>query len=335
VFDPFLTGEPPDDALLAVGATAPPAPPTPEHIGDLIAGAMRRAAESFLAHDRDETDADRDAEDLHASRVALRRIRSLLRTFRSLVEPEWVSAARADMGWFSQLLGEVRNLDVLALRIALHTESDVDPLALESLYGAVALQRSDVTFRVASARAMPRYESVLRQIDRLVTSEPPLTARAGEGSREALPRLLRRPWRNVREAARRAHESPTEPNLHALRIRSKELRYASELATAVFGQRAAELATTATAIQDRLGDHRDALAAAAFLTATAGERFECAFLAGQLVVIERLDAVRLLHGLGKDLAALKKSAKAFERSAAKDRPLESGPATGPSISMEN
>jgi CHAD domain-containing protein len=324
VFDPFLTGEPPDDGLLAADAAAPGSPPA-EQIGDLVAETMRRAAESFLAHDSDDSGEGRDAEDLHAARVALRRIRSLLRTFRSLVEPEWASAARADMGWFSQLLGEVRNLDVLALRIALHTEPDADPLALESLYGAVALQRSDVTFRLASARALPRYESVVRQVDRLVSAQPPLTARAEEGSRQALPRLLRRPWRNVREAARRARLEPTEPNLHALRIRAKELRYAAELATGVFGARAANLATTATAIQDRLGDHRDALAAEAFLTETAGERFECAFLAGQLVVIERLDAARCLHGLAKDLAVLKKRWKSFERSV---RPVW-GSAAGP------
>ena len=58
-------------------------------------------------------------------------------------------------------------------------------------------------------------------------------------------------------------------------------------------------------------------------------------LAGQLVVIERLDTVRLLDGLGKDLATLKKCQKAFERSATRDRPPESGPATGPPITSEN
>jgi len=82
----------------------------------------------------------------------------------------------------------------------------------------------------------------------------------------------------------------------------------------VFGRHAARLATTAAAVQDRLGDHRDALAAEAFLTRAASERFECAFIAGQLVVIERLDAARSLQGLGNDLAALKRRWKAFDRS---------------------
>ncbi|MGP8163120.1 MAG: CHAD domain-containing protein [Acidimicrobiales bacterium] len=313
MFDPYLTAEPSDDAFFATDAAVPAATPVVDRIGDLVAEALRRAAESFLAHDSDRTAEDRDAEDLHAARVALRRIRSLLRTFRAVVEPGWASAARADIGWFSQLLGEVRNLDVLALRITLHTEPDADPDALESLFAAVALQRSNVTFRLASARALPRYETVLGHIDRLVALQPPLTARADEESRAALGSLLRRPWRNVREAARRSRESPNEANLHALRIRAKELRYAAELASGVFGQRASRLATTAAAVQDRLGDHRDALFAEAFLARVAGERFQCAFIAGQLVVIERLAAARSLHGLGKDLATLKRRWRAFDR----------------------
>ena len=313
MFDPYLTSEPSDDVLLAADAAAPDAAVALQ-IGDLLADALRRAAESFLAHDNEGSEDSRDAEDLHASRVALRRIRSLLRTFRAVLEPEWASAARADMGWFSQLLGEARNLDVLTLRITLHTEPDADPVALESLYGAVALQRSDVMFRLASARAMPRYGTVLNQIDRLVDAKPPFTDGANDDPRTAIGRYLRRPWRNVREAARRSHTSPTEAHLHTLRIRSKELRYASELAAGVFGRRAARLAATATAVQDRLGDHRDALAAEAFLTRAANERFECAFIAGQLVVIERLDAARSLQGLGNDLAVLKRRWKAFDRS---------------------
>jgi CHAD domain-containing protein len=313
VFDPYLTSEPSDDVLLAADAAAPDAAVALQ-IGDLLADALRRAAESFLAHDHEGSDVPRDAEDLHAARVALRRIRSLLRTFRAVLEPEWASAARADMGWFSQLLGEVRNLDVLTLRITLHTEPDADPVALESLYGAVAMQRSDVTFRLAYARAMPRYGTVLNHVDRLVDAEPPFTDRAKDDPRMAMGQYLRRPWHSVREATRRSHASPTEAHLHTLRIRSKELRYASELAAGVFGRHAARLATTAAAVQDRLGDHRDALAAEAFLTRAASERFECAFIAGQLVVIERLDAARSLQGLGNDLAALKRRWKAFDRS---------------------
>ena len=200
------------------------------------------------------------------------------------------------MGWFSQLLGEARNLDVLTLRITLHTEPDADPVALESLYGAVALQRSDVMFRLASALG----DAPLR--DRPQPHRPARRRGAAVHRRRerrpatAIGRYLRRPWRNVRRRCARFHTSPTEAHLHTLRIRSKELRYASELAAGVFGRRAARLAATAAAVQDRLGDHRDALAAEAFLTRAANERFECAFIAGQLVVIERLDACAVAAG---------------------------------------
>ena len=282
-------------------------------IGDLVTGALKRAAESFIAHDSDRTPEQRSAEDLHDARVALRRVRSFLRTFRAVVDPEWAATVRSDLGWFAGLLGEVRNLDVLARRIAERHLPAPDPFALEVLLGAVAYAHNDAVFRLAEARVAPRYETVLSEIDLLASQKVPLSSRADEEFTVALGPLMQRPWRRVRKAARTARRSPSEANLHELRIRSKELRYASEVASEVVGRPGEKLAAASRKIQDRLGEHRDALAAAEFMTMAAADHPACAFFDGQLVAIERVNAERSLDNLERKLAQLNRRWRAFEQ----------------------
>lgn len=282
-------------------------------VGGLVTGALKRAADSFLAHDSDRTPEPRSAEDLHDARVALRRVRSFLRTFRTVVDPQWAATVRADLGWFAGLLGDVRNLDVLARRVAERPDLEPDPAALEELLAAVAVARADSVYRLAEARVLPRYDTVLRQVDVLSSAQVPLSSRASEPVDDALPRLMRRPWRNVREAARASRRSPNEPTLHALRIRAKELRYAAEVASDVVGRRGEKLAAAAKRVQDRLGEHRDALSAVEFLAKAAVDHPGGAFLAGQLVVVERIGAERSLDRLGGDLATLRRRWRSFER----------------------
>jgi len=282
-------------------------------IGDLVSGALKRAAESFIAHDSDRTPEHRNAEDLHDARVALRRARSFLRTFWSVVDQDWAGTVRSDLGWFAGLLGEVRNLDVLARRITERAESPSDPFALEELLGVVSYCHNDAVFRLAEARVTPRYDSVLGEIDVLASQKVPLSSRADEAVSIALPDLMKRPWRNVGKATRKARRAPNEANLHKLRIRSKELRYASEVASEVVGRPGQKLASSARKIQDSLGEHRDALAAVAFMTMAAADHPACAFFAGQLVAIERINAQRALEKLEKNLTRLKGRWGAFER----------------------
>ena len=54
---------------------------------------------------------------VHQARVATRRIRSDLRTFRSLLEPRWRDELRGELGWLGRELGGVRDCDVLGERL--------------------------------------------------------------------------------------------------------------------------------------------------------------------------------------------------------------------------
>src|SRR5829696_4297983 len=59
-----------------------------------------------------------DAEAVHQARVATRRIRSTLRTFSKLLDEEWTDRLRDDLKWLANLLGEVRDTDVLLKRFS-------------------------------------------------------------------------------------------------------------------------------------------------------------------------------------------------------------------------
>jgi CHAD domain-containing protein len=59
-----------------------------------------------------------DPEDVHWFRVATRKLRSELRTFRPLLGDAQMSSLRAELRWLGGKVGPVRDADVLAERLA-------------------------------------------------------------------------------------------------------------------------------------------------------------------------------------------------------------------------
>jgi len=64
-----------------------------------------------------------DPEAVHSARVATRRLRSDLRTFRPILDAPWSEALRAELRWLGELLGRVRDADVLLARTHRHHRS--------------------------------------------------------------------------------------------------------------------------------------------------------------------------------------------------------------------
>src|ERR1700694_3638482 len=58
-----------------------------------------------------------DPEAVHQARVATRKLRSHLRTFRPLLDPEWTDPLRSELGWLALSLGAVRDQEVLLERL--------------------------------------------------------------------------------------------------------------------------------------------------------------------------------------------------------------------------
>src|SRR5438477_8034210 len=107
----------------ALGARAPAAPevdpillaPT-ARARDLVRHVIAVSVASLLRHDPGVRLGD-DPEDVHRARVATRRLRSQLRTFRALLDPVWANALRADLRWLGAGLGSVRDKQVMSQRL--------------------------------------------------------------------------------------------------------------------------------------------------------------------------------------------------------------------------
>ncbi|MDT7802979.1 MAG: hypothetical protein QOI78_6412, partial [Actinomycetota bacterium] len=86
---------------------AGPADPAGHH----VRAKLDREIRALLAHEPG-TRSGADPEDLHQMRVALRRMRSVLKLSGELVG-DGAEPVRAELGWLGQSLGEVRDHDVL------------------------------------------------------------------------------------------------------------------------------------------------------------------------------------------------------------------------------
>src|SRR5262249_43361477 len=58
-----------------------------------------------------------DPEHVHQMRVATRRLRSDLRTFRAVIDEQWSEQIRGELQWLGRLLGDVRDTEVLLDRL--------------------------------------------------------------------------------------------------------------------------------------------------------------------------------------------------------------------------
>jgi CHAD domain-containing protein len=105
---------------------------------------------------------------------------------------------------------------------------------------------------------------------------------------DALPRLVRKPWRRVVRAISELDAHPPDEALHEIRIRAKRLRYACEAVAVVVGKPATRLAKDAAALQGVLGDQHDAVVAEEWLReASRTAKGPAAIVAGQLIATER------------------------------------------------
>ncbi|HEX8134580.1 MAG TPA: CHAD domain-containing protein, partial [Actinomycetes bacterium] len=233
-----------------------------------------------------------DPEAVHQARVATRRIRSTLRTFSALLDEEWTDRLRDDLKWLANLLGEVRDTDVLLERFSGHL-ADLPPedaRAGRRLLARLAGQRDDARRRLLGAMATEQYAVLL---DDLVAAAaaPALLPGADRPAAEVMPPLVAKPWRKLRKEVRRAGDDPPDEELHQIRIRAKRARYAAEAVEPVIGKPAGDFADAVADIQSVLGDHQDSVVGEAWLREAAGAvRRDVALVAGMLIAAERASA---------------------------------------------
>ncbi len=233
---------------------------------------------------------------VHRTRVAVRRLRSTLRTFADLLDPEPTQRLEDELVWWAGLLGEVRDREVLAARIAAQLSALPPELVLGPIAGDVdatlAGERAEHLRRVEAELEGERLLALLETLLRWRT-EPPFLEGASapaEAVRPYVRAAKRMARRRLRRAAREERGRQQEERLHRARKAAKRARYAAEMAEPVW-PRARRHARRAEKLQTLLGEHQDGVVSAAFLlragSSTAGEQGRNGFTYGLLLAGER------------------------------------------------
>jgi CHAD domain-containing protein len=258
-----------------------------------------------------------EPEGIHDLRVAMRRIRSALASFRPIVDASVTDPLRDELRWAAGRLGEARDAEVVADRIVTlldEVAADTPPEVLARLRERVHADAAAVRDVVDETLDSERYAAALVLLD-VVAASPPFTADAERKARPLARRRLRREARRVLKLADEAwaitEPEARAPRLHDVRKRAKRLRYAAEACEPVLGERATTVAGAAQRIQTSLGTHHDEIVTRAALRriAEADESDEAgAFLLGRLDALEELAEARLERRAAKDLARLERVA---------------------------
>lgn len=206
---------------------------------------------------------------VHQMRVTVRRLRSLLATYRPLLDRGVSEPLRAELTWLGDLLGEPRDAEVVR-DLVLDTLEELPPELVRGDVGSRVRRAFDEEHAaaydvLASAMRSDRYWRLHASLTD-VAAEPPWRGKAAEQARRVLPRRVAREWRRV-EKRMSAVEAldPADPGdqverrrrLHEARKSAKRLRYAAEVAEPVAGKDARRLVKAAKRFQSLVGELND------------------------------------------------------------------------------
>lgn len=270
--------EPIPKAVRALGPRATADPDLPkaprcessEPVGIAVKAALINGVDRIMSHD---VSARLGAvEGVHQMRVGARRLRSDLKTFAPVVEHEWATGLVVELKWLADVLGAVRDLDVLQHRLR-KTAAGLDH-RIGELFAVLAERHNQARARLEAALTSDRY---IRLLESLIeaANDPHLTELAAQRTEQVAPALVREAWKAlVKKAAALTVESP-EDEFHSARIKAKQARYAGEAVALALGKRgdeAARFADLAADLQDILGSLQDTAVARDEFSHFAAER---------------------------------------------------------------
>lgn len=282
-----------DPPELVVTTSLPPDATVGEAIRNAIAASVIRQVRADAG-----VRVGEDPEAVHQARVAARRLRSDLRTFRSLLDPSWTRALRAELSWLGASLGAVRDLDVLVERLGTQISAlpEQDRPAGGRLVGRLGAARSVARERMLADLRSPRYLALLEALVAAAADPAVIAEVASLPASEAMGAVMAEPLRHLSAACEAIDRRSPDEVVHAARIRAKRARYAADALAPVFGKPARSFVRVAGKLQDRLGEHQDAVVASAWLRETARTYPSTAFVAGLLAAREEEARLRARKG---------------------------------------
>ena len=256
---------------------------------------------------------DEDPEGVHGARVAVRRIRSDLRTFRSLLDPAWSAPLRRELAWLGDALRDVRDLDVLRDRLSgrIPDLGEEDRRHGQRLVKRVLAERAEARERLEADLRSERYRQLLELLIEGSVHPGVRAETADLPASEAMAPLMEGPWSHLARACRGLREDAPDDELHAARIRAKRSRYAAEALAPLVGAPARRFARSAATLQEVLGEHQDAVVAAAWLRQAARAAPSTGLAAGLLVGREDLARTEARRAWRKSWKSLRRRKNRF------------------------
>lgn len=246
-----------------------------------------------------------DVEFVHQMRVALRRLKTSMKTFPRWMDATWTRTIAPDLDWLGALLGQVRDLDVFTgTSLPALAAADVDSAAWASLQARAEARRVEARAQLQKALLTRRYAALslswLKWLamqrfstDPEALADKSLAAYAAKRVRKHYERLTAKPELSTLEPAER----------HRRRIEAKRLRYTLEFFESIAARKTRrQVSKQLSRIQSVLGDGSDAVAALRFLEALDVPPYQHGFARGWCEAVNRWSAVegeRLLRALRK------------------------------------
>jgi len=257
---------------------------------------------------------------VHQMRVATRRLRSALATFRPLLDRDVTDPLRDELKWLGEVLGAARDAEVIRDHLKERVAAEPGDLVLGPVQERIVTTMSGRHRRTHDALVAEldgaRVAALFDALDGL-GSRPPLTPLADRRPDQALLPVVARTWRRMRRVHREIERVERDPAaspqqhdllLHELRKAAKRARYAGESVTPTYGRQARSWAKRMAALQEILGAHQDSVVIREQLRAVAVAAYldgENAFTFGRLHALEqaRAEATRRDYSAAWDAAA--------------------------------
>ncbi|HLZ70985.1 MAG TPA: CHAD domain-containing protein [Dehalococcoidia bacterium] len=200
--------------------------------------------------------ADPSEDQIHDARVAVRRLRTLLRVFRRAYTRRDVRAIDGGAKRLGDALGAVRELDVLSKALSAQAARQHRREGLDDLLAVWRAEREERRAELAAHVCGAEHVAWQQRITAFLAD----TAAGERGARllfQAAPAQLWRSYGAVRAAGRDVSDL-TLDELHELRKVVRRLRYLLEALREVLGSDAEGTIAAAVAVQDVLGELHDA-----------------------------------------------------------------------------
>jgi CHAD domain-containing protein len=246
-------------------------------VEDALVLALGHLAEVMLWH-APAAEAGRTPEGVHQMRVAMRRLRSLLRVFRPACDGPALRGFDARLRELAALLGPARDWDVWLGGLGAEIAAALpDEPRIAGLMRAAREMRDAAYAALRPALQGPVLRRIAWEAVALAETRPwrEDTDDAAVGKRDMplaafAAGLLDKRWKRIAEAGEGIGALP-DAEFHALRIEAKRMRYAGELFAPLWGRkRARRFLARLAEVQEAFGLANDAVVARALMAALAG-----------------------------------------------------------------